>query len=106
MGFIERQPKTDFEKMQETRDEGKRGFLRIPQDQLIDIGDQRLEDLFESIYLQIYGKYFDETGRYTEYYAYCPLFAPMAMGEETPNYTMRVTFEEPGPVIEILRRVI
>lgn len=90
----------------EVREEQRRGFLIIDDTFIEMMGEDRMKGFLKFINLETYGTYRDEDQKHSEYYGYCPLFAPLKFSEKTPTYTMKVDFSESltEPIVETFQR--
>jgi hypothetical protein len=93
-----KKPMSEEEKKLIVRQEGRRGFLKVKQQMIDEVGKEKLEDIFIKVEFQIFGK--SEKSDHTEYYGYCPLFAPLSFHEKTLNYVMRLDLREEYPIVE------
>jgi hypothetical protein len=99
-----KKPMTNDDRAERVRQEGKRGIIAVSREQLDSMGRKELLEIWKMINFQIYKEWEEFSTQELMYYGYCSLFAPLKMSEESPTYTMRVTLEEPEPLIELFER--
>ncbi len=95
---------SEEQRAEKVRQEQRRGILYVDEKFKKEIGDDKLRELFAYIEFQIYETWKTSISSDLAYFGYCPLFEPLSSREVSPNYTMRVTFSDTEPIIEMFKR--